>query len=868
MMPSKESINDFISECEEIFERLTISLTRIEREDTTDNSLVDSIYRDIHTIKGASQLFGYSQMGQIAHSMETCLEPVREGLIKLNRLQIDAIFECIDAISSILKNVQSSHKEGNHASILNEVIPQLMLAFHDEKKSNKSHSENSNQKGGTATTEFTEVAHETVNTIRVQVPLLENLISQVSELVLIRNQLLQFSNESDDHLFLQLSQRLNQVTSKLQNDVMKTRMQSVSTVTSKLHRIVRDLSRELNRKVILKTEGDDTELDKNLIEAVKDPLNHIIRNAMDHGIEPSAERLKAGKSGTGTIFIRSSQEGGHVIISITDDGRGMNAEKIASKALEKNLITADKLSCLTEKEILGLIFLPGFSTADKITRISGRGVGMDVVKTNIEKIGGVVELSSENGGGSTVHLKIPLTLAIVPVLLVKANNERFAIPQVKLVELVQLGHESQSKIKIEFLEGNPFFRLRGKLLPLISLPNLISEKPKNSIEIQNELEHQKILSIAVLISDGHQIGLIVDEILDAAVIVVKPLAQFLKNCSFFAGATIMGEGTVALILDITKIISSTHFAQISDAELKLKNNSFESSELKENVIEYLLVEVAGRENYALPVWIIRRLEEFHSQKVTLSGNQKLVKYRDSLLPIIPVAEILNLSSLNSQDDDKTYATESESQIKTIVIERKNLLYALEVDSIIDIIEANSDMDDSTIVHSAIMGTIIVDKKVISVIDANAIIDGFTSKQCGAVVQDNKMHTRKNFHILVADDSAFYRKQIERALSEAGFKTTVVEDGRRALQTLESLHSSPFSLVLSDIEMPYLNGFELARSIRNLQNREIKNIPLMALSTKASENDMRRGASVGFNDYVEKFNPEILVARIDKLLNNI
>ena len=867
MKPSNESINDFISECEEIFERLTISLTRIEQEVVSDNSVVDSIYRDIHTIKGASQLFGYSQMGQIAHNMESCLEPVREGFLKLNRLQIDAIFECIDAISSILKFVQSTHKEGNHAGLLNEVIPQLMQAFLVEKTgtAKRNHTNNMDEVGSN---ELAEISPELVNTIRVHVPLLESLISQVSELVLIRNQVLQYSNFSDDNSFLQLAQRLNQVTSKLQNDVMKTRMQSVSAVTSKLHRVVRDLSRELNRKVVLKTEGDDTELDKNLIEAVKDPLNHIIRNAMDHGIETAADRIKAGKLGTGTIFIRSYQEGGHVIIAISDDGRGMDVEKIASKALEKNLIHSEKLSRLSEKEILGLIFLPGFSTADKITRISGRGVGMDVVKTNIEKIGGVVELSSEKDKGSTVLLKIPLTLAIVPALLVNANNERFAIPQVKLVELVQLGRESQSKIVLEFLEGNPFFRLRGKLLPLISLPNLMSHVRQNDVDLQKNLESKNIISIAVLNSDGRQFGLIVDEILDSAVIVVKPLAQFLKNSGFFAGATIMGDGTVALILDITKIITATHIAQSNEAETKGHLKSTEYAEENTNTIEYLLVEIAGRTNFALPVWIIRRLEEFSAQKISLSGKQKLIKYRDALLPIISLSDNLNLKPKEFKlDRPDSENRNSGLNIKTIVVERKNLLYALEVDSIIDIIEANSDMDDSTVVRSGIMGTIIVNGKVVSVIDANAIIDNFSSLQCGSLVHDNRSHARKNFHILVADDSAFYRKQINRALSDAGYKTTIVEDGRRALQILEGALSKTFSLVLSDIEMPYLNGFDLARSIRNLQNKEIKNIPIMALSTKASENDIRKGASVGFNDYVEKFNPEILVSRIDKLLNN-
>ncbi|MEL6106425.1 MAG: chemotaxis protein CheA [Planctomycetota bacterium] len=467
-------------------------------------------------------------------------------------------------------------------------------------------------------------------TVRIDVQLLDKLMNLVGELVLSRNQILQFGSGSEDPMMVAASQRLNHITTELQEGVMKTRMQPIRNAWSKLPRVVRDLSSTFGKKVEVRMEGADTELDKTILEAIKDPLTHIVRNSVDHGIENPDVRAAAGKPPEGTLLLRAFHEGGQVNIEITDDGGGIRADRVRDKAIEKGMITAERADQMTDRELTGLILLPGFSTAAKVTNVSGRGVGMDVVKTNIERIGGTLDIQSTEGQGTTLRIKIPLTLAIVPALIIKSDGDLYAIPQVSLLELVRLeGHRTEAEI--EFIQDVPVYRLRENLLPLIFLDEQLGLRPKRSRDQYNE--H---VNIVVLQAEDRQFGLVVDAITDTQEIVVKPLDQHLKNIPAYAGATIMGDGTVALILDVIGI------AQRSNVLTEHRDHSFSDAASSDvdrarSGETFLIVDTDNEARAAVRLSTVARLEEFDASKVERCGDSQVIQYRDEIMPLISLA---------------------------------------------------------------------------------------------------------------------------------------------------------------------------------------------------------------------------------------
>ncbi len=463
--------------------------------------------------------------------------------------------------------------------------------------------------------------------IRVDVPLLDKLMNLVGELVLARNQIIEYTLAQENPQLIAASQRLNLITSELQEGIMRTRMQPISNIWSKIPRVVRDLSLSCGKQIRVEMEGKETELDKSLIEAMKDPLTHLIRNAVDHGIEMPAARLASGKPEEGCLLMRAYHEGGQVHIEIADNGAGINPVKLRTKALEKGLITPERASTMSDQDFRRLIFLAGFSTAEKVTNISGRGVGMDVVKTNIEKIGGVIDLESELGRGTTFKIRIPLTLAIVPALIVTSGGERFAIPQVNLLELIRI-NEEQCNTAIEYVHSHPVYRLRGKLLPIVYLNQ----------ELQLAVGARS-LNIVVLQAGQHQFGLIVDQINDTQEIVVKPLDKVLQDIPVFAGATIMGDGRVALILDILGIAERAHI--VSDSHDRSGSTQLqEGQNSKLEIQTLLLVRSPGDGRLAIPLAPVARLEEFEPDHVESAGDVDVIQYRGQILPLVRLRDIL------------------------------------------------------------------------------------------------------------------------------------------------------------------------------------------------------------------------------------
>ncbi|HEX6242409.1 MAG TPA: chemotaxis protein CheW, partial [Polyangiales bacterium] len=530
------------------------------------------------------------------------------------------------------------------------------------------------------------------------VRLLDKLMNLVGELVLARNQLLQHSNLSSDASLVSSCQRLNLITTELQEGVMKTRMQPIENVWSRFPRVVRDLAQMCGKQVKLEMEGKSTELDKTIIESISDPLTHLVRNSIDHGIELPDTRMFAGKPTMGTIKLRAFHEGGRVNIEIQDDGGGIDPERLKTKALEKGLITPERARAMSSHEAFNLIFMAGFSTAEKVTNISGRGVGMDVVKSNIERLGGSVDVDSRLGHGTTIRIRIPLTLAIIPALVVGTAGERFAIPQVNLVELVRFEAE-QAKTAIERLGGVPVFRLRGNLLPIVDLGGILA---MDGDDVPRDV------NIVILQADDSQFGLLVDTIFDTEEIVVKPLGRELKGLNVYAGATIMGDGKVALILDVAGLADRSGVVGAGERRLAADAASLERLRQQERETEQLLLFRTGHSGrMAIPLRSVARLEEFPREKIERVGRDDVIQYRGEILPLVHVSELFG----ESRGDSPT--------LQVVVHSSAQGNIGLVVDGIEDVVE---DTFNTTRRggRAGVLGSAVIQGRVTELLDADAV----------------------------------------------------------------------------------------------------------------------------------------------------
>ncbi len=671
--------------------------------------------------------------------------------------------------------------------------------------------------------------------IRVNVDLLENLMTMISELVLTRNQLMQILRNEAESDFTTPLQRLSHVTTELQEGVMKTRMQPIGNAWSKLPRIVRDLSIELGKKIDLQMIGAETELDRQVLELIKDPLTHMVRNSADHGVEMPDERLAAGKPETGTITLRAYHEGGHIIIEISDDGKGLNTDKIKEKALANGMIAEADLESLTQQQIQQFVFSAGLSTAAAVTSVSGRGVGMDVVKTNIEKIGGSVELKSVEGQGTTFNIKIPLTLAIVSALLIECAGERFAIPQISVVELVLASANSEHKI--ENIQGTPVLRLRNRLLPLVSL--------QNSLKIESLPEDKLGEEIFIVVSQvgTYTFGIIVDRVFDTEEIVVKPVAPVLRQIPLFSGNTILGDGSVILILDPNGLA-----AESGDMALPVSGAAdvVESSDNHSTDRVALLIFRAGDQTpKAVPLALVARLEEIDVSKVEQSHGNLLVQYRDRLMPLVPIG------------DD--CALREEGMQPVIVFSDGDRSMGLIVDEILDIVEDRLNVELISD-HAGFLGSAKIAGQATDIINAGhyltqAFADWFGKPNGGEAKVSRKRR------LLLVDDSPFFRNLLSPMLSVAGYDVTSVDNAKAALAFCEK--GLEFDIIISDIEMPEMNGYEFAETVRN--GSHWASVPMVALSSNASPTDVERGREVGFDDYVAKSDRNALIQTLEQTL---
>ena len=696
-----ELTREFLIESQEGLDRMERCLTELE-ERPDDAGLIGDIFRSVHTIKGTTGFLGFKRLEKLAHSGENLLGLLREGKLRADGPITTGLLELLDGLRVILRNIETQDSEGDDqdvaligrleelqapamqaraavgkaaASAAKEAAkapavplapapsaaanePAQEVAIPAEKPAAEKAAVEAEPEPGKPRTQAAGSAAE--STLRVDVTLLNRMMNLVGELVLTRNQVLQ-ATAADPNLTL-LSRRLDMVTADLRESVMRARMQPVSNIFSKMPRIVRDLSQSLGRKVRLQMEGQETELDKSLLEAIKDPLTHAVRNSLDHGIEPPDVRIAAGKDPEGTLRLRAVQEGSHVVIEVSDDGAGIGVERVRAKALERGLITAERASLLGERELLQLIFLPGFSTAAAVTNVSGRGVGMDVVKTNVEKIGGKVEIESRPGKGTTLKLRIPLTLAIIPALIVHSMKQSFALPQGALSELVHVPPE-QAEASIEWMEGAPLYRLRVQLLPLVFLDRLLM--PKADHKASTERDN----FIAVLNADGRQFGLVVDGLADPEEIVVKPLSTVLKNIGLYSGATVLGNADLALILDPGSIALRAGVT-MSASEEKGREAEAESEAAKS--MEYLLVEVADRQA-AVPLVDVLRIEQLKVSRIEYIGYRPVLNFEGQLLPVEDSGGVL-----------AAVAGDPEAQVIVVVCREGNRHVGIAVSHVLDV----------------------------------------------------------------------------------------------------------------------------------------------------------------------------------------
>ncbi len=712
-------ISEFVTECTESLGLLDQEMVRFE-QNPNDAGILSNIFRVMHTIKGTCGFLGLGRLEKVAHAGEDVLGKFRDGALEVTSEAVSLILVCLDQIRTLIEALAETgtEPEGDDSAIIADlramaegkaptsfaaapaaapaakaavaedpgfpvaaelleecaaaeadggfpVAAELLaeVAAAEQPATVPAVSAPAAKAAQVTKATATPVAQaersesngsaQGNQSIRVNVDVLEHLMTLVSEMVLTRNQLLQLARANEASPFVESVQRLSRVTSELQEGVMKTRMQPIGNAWNKLPRIVRDLANELGKKIDLVMSGEETELDRQVLELIKDPLTHMVRNSADHGLERPSDRSAAGKGDVGTIKLSAFHEGGHIIIEIADDGRGLNAEKIKSKILEKGLATADELSRMSEADIQAFIMKPGFSTAEKITNVSGRGVGMDVVRSNIEKIGGTIQFVSTLGKGSTFTIKIPLTLAIVSALIVKSRDNRFAIPQIAVQEVVRAS--ARSEYRIETLKGAPVLRLRNRLLPLVDLASTltISDTPMNEGYV------------VVCKQGGSLFGVVVDSISDAEEIVVKPLSSLIKQTSLYSGNTILGDGSVILILD-TNGLASRLGAGVKTTEIVdvVADNRKDTRNI--------LLFKAGIGLKAVPLSEVHRIEHFDMSKVEFVQGQPTIQYRGHLL---------HLGAMAGSEGVRT-----EGHQTVLVFGSDNSQAGLAIDTIVDIIE--------------------------------------------------------------------------------------------------------------------------------------------------------------------------------------
>jgi two-component system chemotaxis sensor kinase CheA len=872
-LEDQETIREFLVESHENLSLLDRDLVELEKN-PQNSDLLGSIFRTIHTIKGACGFLAFSTLERISHQAESLLSQLRDGRRGLTPALVSLILETVDATRKVLASIETSGKEGpltfedlterlrvaveSRTDI--EGAPILDLADLGTSVSSKAISsanppavtdndlalpessgvedrrnpEEGRRDEGKREKDTDRHSAAVDSSIRVGVGLLDKLMDLVGELVLTRNQIIQFNTEREDAALNATSQRLNLITTELQEGVMKTRMQPIGTVWNKLPRVVRDISIALGKQIRLELDGAETELDRTIIEAIKDPLMHLVRNSCDHGIEAPDVRMAVGKPAQGVLTLRAYHEGGQVNIEVGDDGAGIDIVRVKQKAVENGILRVEQADKLGDREALDLIFEPGFSMAKEVTNISGRGVGMDVVKSHIEKIGGVVDVFSRPGEGATIKIRIPLTLAIIPGLVVTSAGERFVIPQVSLLELIRLNEESTDK-RIEYVHGTPVYRRRGNLLPIAYLNDVLGLPAHDKNEAA---------SMVVLQAEDRQFGLVVDGINDTQEIVVKPLGKQLKGLTLYAGATIMGDGRVALILDVLGI--GQHSGVFGEARQQSRVMAKQTAQVEVEKQRLLLFRAGSFKRLAIPLSLVARLEEFPLPDIEYAGGGQVVQYRDRILPLVALRSLL--------EPGEPQSGQTSNPVQVVVFNEGDRSIGMIVDQILDVAEETVTVRQ----HSnrfGLLGSAVVGELVTDFLDLSKVIDATSGKWVTAAGG-----CANGRNILIADASAFSRGIIRGGLDMAGYSVIEAANLDEATRRLEQQR---VDLVVAPLDLAADGSSRLLAVLRG--RPEWTKIPVMALVDACGPDQVAAACAAGFQDCHTKLEARQILESVTRLM---
>jgi two-component system chemotaxis sensor kinase CheA len=881
-------LREFLTETTESLDVVDVELVRFE-QDPNNAKILDNIFRLVHTIKGTCGFLGLPRLATLAHSAETLMGKFRDGM-PVTGEAVTIILATIDRIKALLDELEQTQREpeGTDDDLIGELDSLVLAAMASaapkppEPEAELPITQDTPieqvlerplkpgevslddleraflEAPGPEEDEDDEIAPEPAampaaakaaekpaqksaeqddekseskiakQSIRVNVDTLERLMTMVSELVLTRNQLLEMARRQQDSEFKVPLQRLSNVTAELQENVMKTRMQPVGNAWQKLPRVVRDLATELGKQIELEMHGAETELDRQVLDRIKDPLTHMVRNSADHGLESTADRVAAGKPERGTIRLSAYHEGGHIIIEIADDGRGLDTQKIKAKAIERGLRPIAEIEKMTDAQIQRFIFEPGFSTAAKVTNVSGRGVGMDVVQTNIDQIGGSIDVKAIAGEGSVFTIKIPLTLAIVSALIIEAGGERFAIPQLAVVELVRVKNDSDHRI--ERIKDTPVLRLRNKLLPLVPLSSLLRLKGESD-------EHAETGFIVVTQIGNRTFGIVVDGVFHTEEIVVKPMATKLRHIAMFSGNTILGDGSVIMIIDPNGIAEA--LGAVGNSAGSLMDQAEAQPTRSDSTTSLLVFRAGSRDPKAVPLSLVTRLEEVDANKIELSNGRYLLQYRGQLMPLVQVTDETRIKDKGTQC--------------LLVFSDGGRCMALAVDEIVDIVEDSLNIEVASD-KPGVLGSAVIKNSATEIIDIGhflpiAFADWFQGKDERTGVA--------NKQLLFVEDSAFFRNMLTPVLRAAGYDVTAVGGGTDAVSLLKD--GRRFDVVVTDLEMPDMDGFALAEAIRS--HKTAGSPPIIALSSLTSPEAIAKVRHAGFHDFIAKFDRQGLIAAL-------
>ncbi|MEZ0154880.1 MAG: chemotaxis protein CheW [Candidatus Reddybacter sp.] len=925
----EEVLQLFVEESREHLAGIEDDLLAMEAMDGLDEDLVNRVFRTLHTIKGGAGFFDLINLQNLAHSMENILDLIRKDELQTTKMIVSSLLAGADTVASMVDNLEASNDYdiSEHLSVFDgvlkgDVAPEATVVAPSEAAEVNEAEEQEAPPEEPADTE--QVVAEGVapvaeqeptapepakstpaapvapvtkavaeapksatpdakatpaktatttgdQSIRVHLSLLDRLMELAGELVLTRNSLIQSVETGDPALLQPAAKKVDAITSQLQRAIMSTRMQTIDIVFSKFRRIVRDLSGQLGKQINLEILGEDVELDKTIIEALGDPLTHLVRNSIDHGLETPAQRKAAGKPPFGQLRLHAFHEAGQVVIEVSDNGAGIDPKRIASKAIEKGMVSEEEIARMNEKDIVRLIFQPGFSTAEEVTDISGRGVGMDVVRQNLAKVGGVADIESVLGSGTTIRVKLPLTLAIIPSVLVGISTENFAIPQVNVVEMVGIAPD-EIKTRIQHVGGVAMLRLRGDLLPLIELSDFfgitqtyndvdtgsVREERRDRLADRRENEDpdettnnlrggverresaDSSVNIVIVAAGAFKYGIRVDELHESAEIVVKPLGMHFRGSNEFSGATILGDGTVALILDVDGVRRLSGASESQQTESDMRGRDSEEAHDVDSC-SILIIQHAEDEVYAVPLQLVARIERFSTSDLQDVGDRKAISYRGGILPLISLEGIVSSQPLDV----------STNEFYVIVYTVGNEEIGLMASDIRDIVDYKDTIDNRTHKRAGIAGSMIVNGEILQFLDLYGILELDDPEWTEHLIGSNE---ESNHTVLLVEDSPFFQSQMKKEIEAAGFIVLTADDG---LLGLEVLRTHPeITMVLTDIEMPNMDGLEMARAIR--AKPEYKDLPLVAVTSLAGAAAEQKGAAAGIDEYQIKLDREQLV----------